>query len=84
MATSLRVFCGKYMPENVVLEFSEKFKYITQSLQLVNFPFAFPGTKVYNAINARKYIVNEIEKCAKISFERISNSKDPGKIYFKE
>ncbi|KJE88501.1 cytochrome P450 sterol C-22 desaturase [Capsaspora owczarzaki ATCC 30864] len=63
MDTSLNVFCGKYMPDDVRMKISERYYDITAALQLVNFPFAFPGTNVYRAVQARKYIVSEIQKC---------------------
>jgi len=54
MDTSLRVFCGDHIPEHAAKEINEKYWAITQSLELVNFPLALPGTKVYKAIQARK------------------------------
>lgn len=54
MESSLRVFCGQYMPAHATAEISEKYWLITKALELVNFPFAFPGTKVWKAIQARK------------------------------
>lgn len=51
---SLRIFCGNHIPEHAAIEISEKYWAITQALELVNFPFAIPGTKVYKAIQARK------------------------------
>ncbi|KAJ7257385.1 cytochrome P450 [Mycena rebaudengoi] len=54
MDTSLRVFCGSHIPEEATREIGETYWHITKALQLVNFPFAFPGTNVYNAIQSRK------------------------------
>lgn len=58
METSLRVFCGSYISEAEEFAISDKYWLITLALQLVNFPFAIPGTKVYNAIQARKIAMN--------------------------
>lgn len=47
METSLRVFCGNYISDKEEHAISDKYWLITVALQLVNFPFAIPGTKVY-------------------------------------
>lgn len=54
METSLRVFCGNYLRQEQCDAISEKYWLITRALELVNFPLAVPGTKVYKAIQARK------------------------------
>lgn len=54
MEASLRVFCGEHIPVAAAREISDKYWLITQALELVNFPLALPGTKVYKAIQARK------------------------------
>lgn len=54
METSLRVFCGNHLPDEATQEISDKYWDITLALELVNFPLAIPGTKVYRAIQARK------------------------------
>ncbi|EKM83625.1 hypothetical protein AGABI1DRAFT_66440 [Agaricus bisporus var. burnettii JB137-S8] len=64
METSLRVFCGYYIPENAVEEINDKYWCITQSLELVNFPLPLPGTKVYKAIQARKFVMHWLEFAA--------------------
>ncbi|BGP45698.1 RNA polymerase C-22 sterol desaturase [Rhodotorula kratochvilovae] len=64
MITSLRVFCGSYIAEDAAQEVSDKYWLITQALELVNFPFAFPGTKVWNACRAREVAVKYLAKAA--------------------
>ncbi|GAA6033424.1 hypothetical protein JCM8097_006744 [Rhodosporidiobolus ruineniae] len=64
METSLRVFCGQYIKEEHVQEISDKYWLITQALELVNFPFAFPGTKVWNACRAREVAVKHLSQAA--------------------
>lgn len=64
METSLRVFCGNYIKEENVKEISDKYWLITQSLELVNFPFAFPGTKVWHACRARASTVKYLAVAA--------------------
>jgi C-22 sterol desaturase len=67
MDTSLRVFCGNHIPEEGAKDINEKYWAITQALELVNFPLAFPGTKVYKAIQARKVALGWLELAAKKS-----------------
>ncbi|KAF9243722.1 cytochrome P450 [Melanogaster broomeanus] len=64
MHTSLRVFCGNHIPEQGAVEISEKYWDITKALELVNFPLALPGTKVYRAIQARKVAFKWLELAA--------------------
>jgi len=64
MHASLRVFCGNHIPERGAVEISEKYWDITQALELVNFPLAIPGTKVYRAIQARKVASKWLELAA--------------------
>lgn len=58
METSLRVFCGNYLPQHACDAISDKYWLITRALELVNFPLAIPGTKVYKAVQARKIAMN--------------------------
>ena len=67
METSLRVFCGYHIPDSAVDEINAKYWFITQSLELVNFPIPLPGTKVYKAIQARKLVMRSLELAAKKS-----------------
>lgn len=57
METSLSVFLGPYVTESQKQEINDRYWLITVALELVNFPFAFPGTKIYNAIQARKLVM---------------------------
>ncbi|KAH7916497.1 cytochrome P450 [Hygrophoropsis aurantiaca] len=77
MHTSLRVFCGNHIPEHGAVEISEKYWSITQALELVNFPFALPGTKVYKAIQARKVAFHWLELAARKSKEAIASGAEP-------
>ena len=78
MDTSLRVFCGDHIPEHAAKEINEKYWAITQSLELVNFPFALPGTKVYKAIQARKVALHWLELAAHHSKIAMANGIEPG------
>lgn len=64
METSLRVFCGYHIPESAIEEINDKYWFITQSLELVNFPLPLPGTKVYKAIQARKMVMHWLQIAA--------------------
>ncbi|SAM70171.1 probable ERG5-C-22 sterol desaturase [Ustilago bromivora] len=76
METSLRVFCGNYIPDEGAKEISDNYWLITVALELVNFPFAFPGTKVYNAIKARKTAMKWFELTARESKKRMAEGQE--------
>jgi C-22 sterol desaturase len=76
MEGSLRVFLGDYMPEAVASKISQEYFNITAALELVNFPIPLPGTKVYKAIQSRKYIVDEFIKCIKDSRVRMAEKSE--------
>ena len=77
METSLRVFCGQHIPDHAAKEISDKYWMITQALELVNFPLALPGTKVYNAIQARKVAMKWLELAARASKESVAAGHQP-------
>ncbi|KAG5220323.1 RNA polymerase C-22 sterol desaturase [Salix suchowensis] len=72
----LRVFCGNHLPEQASIEISESTGH-HPSLELVNFPLAIPGTKVYKAIQARKIAMNWLELAARNSKIAIANGAEP-------
>lgn len=75
METSLKVFFGSYIPDDVAAQISIKYLRITAALELVNFPLALPGTKVWHAMRSRKYIVNQFTKAIKICRERMARDE---------
>lgn len=77
METSLRVFCGDYISEAGAQEISDKYWLITVALELVNFPLAIPGTKVYNAIQARKIAMKHLEAASAASKIRMASGAEP-------
>ncbi|KAF8665134.1 hypothetical protein AX16_000600 [Volvariella volvacea WC 439] len=77
METSLRVFCGKHIPDEATLEINDKYWAITQALELVNFPLALPGTKVWKAIQARKVAMKWLELAAHRSKIAMANGAEP-------
>lgn len=76
MFTSLRVFCGEYIAEDAAEEISGKYWQITKALELVNFPFAFPGTKVWNACRAREVAVKHLSNAAAASKKAMAQGKE--------
>lgn len=72
METSLRVFCGDYITRQDAEMVSQNYWLITCALELVNFPFAIPGTKVYKAIQARKLAMKCFEQAASESKRRMA------------
>ena len=77
MDTSLRVFCGSHIDEEAALEIGEKYWDITLALELVNFPLALPGTKVYRAIQCRKIAMKHLEDAAAKSKIAMAEGKEP-------
>ncbi|KAF8525206.1 cytochrome P450 sterol C22-desaturase [Hysterangium stoloniferum] len=77
MRTSLKVFCGPHIPEEAVKEISDKYWLITRALELVNFPLAIPGTKVYSAIQARKVAMRWLENAARLSKIAMKEGAEP-------
>ncbi|KAJ3875844.1 cytochrome P450 [Lentinula edodes] len=77
MDTSLRVFCGNHIPPHATKEISDKYWAVTQALELVNFPFALPGTKVYKAKQAAKVAMDWLTLAARNSKIAIANGAEP-------
>lgn len=77
METSLKVFCGKHIPDEATREISDNYWLITRALELVNFPLAIPGTKVYKAIQARKVAFKWLELAAKNSKISMARGNEP-------
>lgn len=67
METSLAVFIGPYVTAAQRQEINDKYWLITLALELVNFPLAIPGTKVYNAIQARKLVMKYLSAASAAS-----------------
>lgn len=77
METSLKVFCGPHIPDEATAEISDKYWLITKALELVNFPLAIPGTKVYKATQARKVAHMWLELAAKKSKISMAKGNEP-------
>lgn len=77
METSLRVFCGDHIPEEGTIEISDKYWEITRALELVNFPLAIPGTKVWRAIQSRKAAFKWLEMAAAKAKVAMASGAEP-------
>ena len=78
METSLSVFFGRYLTSSQKQEINDRYWLITKALELVNFPFAWPGTKIYNAISARKLVMKYFEAASGASKARMEDmTKEP-------
>ncbi|KAG9103856.1 RNA polymerase C-22 sterol desaturase [Ceratobasidium sp. 370] len=77
MEASLRVFCGQHIPVEAAREISDKYWLITKALELVNFPLALPGTKVWNAIQARKVAMRWLTDAARKSKLAMASGAEP-------
>jgi C-22 sterol desaturase len=75
MEASLRVFLGDFMSEEVASQISQEYFNITAALELVNFPIPLPGTKVYKAIQSRKYIVKHFIESIKDARIRLAKGE---------
>jgi C-22 sterol desaturase len=73
METSLSVFLGPYVTPDECKIINDKYWLITVALELVNFPFAWPGTKVYNAMQARKLVMKYLMAASKASKIRMAD-----------
>lgn len=73
METSLSVFIGPYVNEQEKQEINKLYWDITVALELVNFPLAIPGTKVYNAIQARKVVMKYLMRASAQSKVRMAD-----------
>jgi C-22 sterol desaturase len=77
MDLSLRVFCGPHISDEAADEINEQYWLITRALELVNFPLAFPGTKVYKAIQARKAAIKWLSLAASRSKASMAAGNEP-------
>ena len=77
METSLRVFCGNYLSAEACQLINDKYYLISRALQLVNFPLALPGTKVYKAIQSRKVAMKWFMFCSAESKKNMANGGEP-------
>ena len=77
LETSLRTFCGDYITAAGVKEIGENYWLITQALELVNFPLALPGTKVYKAVKAMKIALRWLEHASCESKKRMAAGGEP-------
>lgn len=71
-AVSCRTFVGHYMSEEAVKKVADDYYLITAALELVNFPFVLPYTKVWYGKKASDMVLEEFCKCAAKSKARMA------------
>ncbi|KAH8926831.1 cytochrome P450 [Atractiella rhizophila] len=77
MEVSLKIFCGRYIDDEAGKLIAKNYYLISTALELVNFPLAIPGTKIYNAIQARKLAMKWFMKTAAESKVRMAAGEEP-------
>jgi C-22 sterol desaturase len=76
METSLRVFCGPRITEEAAAEINDIWD-MTLALELVNFPLALPGTKVYKATKASFVTHRHLERAAALAKASVAAGHEP-------
>ncbi|KAF2089430.1 sterol C-22 desaturase [Saccharata proteae CBS 121410] len=71
-AVSLRTFVGHYMPDEQVKKIADDYYYITEALELVNFPIIIPFTNTWRGKKAADMVLDEFAKCAAKSKVRMA------------
>jgi sterol 22-desaturase len=77
MHTSLRVFCGEHISNEAIDEINERYWDVTTALELVNFPFAVPGTKVYRAKQASRIAHQHFERAIARARKAVAAGNEP-------
>lgn len=77
MENSVLTFCGKHISAEGLAEISDKYWLITRALDLVNFPLALPGTRVYAAIQARKAAMKHLQAAVRSSKNTMALGDEP-------
>ncbi|KAH7104693.1 cytochrome P450 sterol C22-desaturase [Auriculariales sp. MPI-PUGE-AT-0066] len=77
MEISLKVFCGSHIPDSAIAVIVDRYWTISIALQLVNFPFAIPGTATYRAIQARKEAMKFLTAAAASSKAAMAAGREP-------
>lgn len=70
-------FCGSHISPEGLAEINEKYWLITRALDLVNFPLAIPGTRVYGAIQARKAAMKHLQAAVRSSKTSMVRGDEP-------
>ncbi|KAI7925888.1 cytochrome P450 61 [Pyricularia oryzae] len=71
-AVSCRTFVGHYMSDETVRRIAVDYFYITEALELVNFPIILPFTKTWYGKKAADMVLAEFSKCAAKSKARMN------------
>ncbi|KAF2137162.1 uncharacterized protein K452DRAFT_236404 [Aplosporella prunicola CBS 121167] len=76
-AVSLRTFVGHYIPDESVKKIADDYYYITEALELVNFPIILPFTNTWRGKKAADMVLDEFAKCAAKSKVRMASGGEP-------
>lgn len=76
-AVSLRTFVGHYIPDESVKKIADDYYYITEALELVNFPIIIPFTNTWRGKKAADMVLNEFAKAAAKSKVRMAAGGEP-------
>ncbi|KAK7611444.1 cytochrome P450 61 [Phyllosticta paracitricarpa] len=79
-AVSLRTFVGHYIPDEAVQKIAYDYYYITEALELVNFPFILPFTNTWYGKKAADMVLDEFAKAAAKSKVRMAAGGEPNCI----
>ncbi|KLU81422.1 cytochrome P450 61 [Magnaporthiopsis poae ATCC 64411] len=71
-AVSCRTFVGHYLTDEAVRKIAVDYFYITEALELVNFPIIIPFTKTWRGKKAAEMVLDEFSKCAAKSKVRMN------------
>jgi C-22 sterol desaturase len=77
MHTSLHVFCGEHITGEAIDEINDRYWDVTTALELVNFPFAIPGTKVYRAKQASRIAHEHLARAIASARKAVIAGREP-------
>ncbi|OJD29314.1 cytochrome p450 61 [Diplodia corticola] len=76
-AVSLRTFVGHYVADASVKKIADDYYYITEALELVNFPIIIPFTNTWRGKKAADMVLDEFAKAAAKSKVRMAAGGEP-------
>lgn len=76
-AVSLRTFVGHYIADASVKKIADDYYYITEALELVNFPIIIPFTNTWRGKKAADMVLDEFAKAAAKSKVRMAAGGEP-------
>lgn len=77
MENSVITFCGNHISPEGLKEINDKYWLITRALDLVNFPLAIPGTRIYDAVQARKAAMKHLQAAVRSAKDNMVKGEEP-------